>query len=387
MKNLVLKNKMGQVIRVFRCETEKIYLVYRRNKGRLDLCSSPNFFEKDSVVLIDEIKVDQIQPARPVPIIQGILEFCDEVSNVSDPLPSPVFSTKDFWTSLAFVLGAYIILIGGLYGLSKWGSSEEDKLPEQQIVKIIKPSAVVQPEKVIIGSQQMFMRDAKNTVKKKALKKSLKKMGALSVLGNLSKKDSRQRGGLNLGASKVSAGPGFRAVASDSTSGGVQKSLYSKGMITAALGSRGNIRGGGGHGTKGTAQGGGQAGYGELTLIGSGGAEDLSSSSILDQQGGGFDFSIIHREIIKQIGRVRKCYDIALKTDSDLKGLFKIHFVINPKGQVNSSKVHPSSPTRSSTISSCILDIINYIEFPVQLTSAIGIDYAFDLDTLDIEGG
>lgn len=387
IKNLILKDKMGQVIRFFRCETDKVCLVYRKNKGRLDLCSSPDFFGKDSVVLLDTIKIDTAQQTWSVPFIQGVLEVCDEVSNTRSSLPLPDFSKKDFWMSSAFVLGAYAIFMGGLYGLSKLQHSEEKKKIEPQVVKIIKPPTVVQPEKVLIGSNQMFMRSAKQTVKKKVLKKSLKKMGALSVLGSLSKKDSTQRAGLNLGASKVSAGPGFRAVAGQSASGGVQDSIYSKGMITSALGSGGNIRGGGGHGTKGTGQAGGQAGYGELTLIGSGGMEDLSSSSVLDQQGGGFDFGIIDREIVKQIGHIRQCYDTALKVEPDLKGLFKVYFVISPVGKVNFSKVHPSSPVRSSEISSCILSLINKIKFPVQLMSAVGINYAFDLDALDIEGG
>ena len=158
-------------------------------------------------------------------------------------------------------------------------------------------------------------------------------MGALSALGSLSKKASNQRGGLNLGSAKVSADPGFRSVANNSGRGGGQNSLYSKGMITAALGSGGNIRGGGGHGTKGTNPGGGSAGYGALTLIGSGGTEDMSSVSTLVSQGGN-DLSVIDREIIKQIESIRECYDIALKTEPDLKGLFKIYVAINPKGQV-----------------------------------------------------
>ena len=158
-------------------------------------------------------------------------------------------------------------------------------------------------------------------------------------------------------------------------------------MITAALGSGGNIRGGGGHGTKGTEQGGGSAGYGELTLIGSGGTEDLSSSSLLNSQGGGFDLSVINREIAKKIETIRKCYDTSLKINPGLTGLFKIHFAVNPKGKVMSSKVRPSSEARSQSISSCILEIINQIQFPIQLRAVVGINYEFDLNALDTEGG
>ena len=390
MRTLVLKDKMGQIIRVFRCETEKACLVYRKKKQRLDICSSLRFFEKEkkSTVLIDEFEINKLQQKRPVPLIGGFLELCDEILDVRRSLTRPEFNTKNLWRTWLAVSGAYIILAGLLYGLSQLGPAEETKAPEQQVVQIIKPPAIVQPEKVVIGSKQTFIRDSKAPVKKKLLKKSLKKMGALSALESLSKKESRQRGGLNLGADKVSAGPGFRAVSSHSGSGGVQDSLYSKGMITAALGSGGNIRGGGGHGTKGTEPGGDSAGYGELTLIGSGGGtEDLSSSSVLSSQGGHFDFSIIDREIVKHIGKIRQCYDTALKTKPDLTGLLKIYFTINPKGAVPFSKVHSSSQIRSQNISSCILDLINQIQFPIQLSAPVGVNYAFDLSALETEGG
>ncbi len=381
--NLVLKNKNNQIIRVFRCETEKACLVYHKNKGRLDISSSPDFFEKDSIVLLDELSLKKTQPPRPVPIIQGILEICDDISAIRLPPPPAVAPrAQNFWSVLACVLGGYALL----YGLFSLVPMEKAEMREQRSVKIIKPPAVVQPENVVLGDRQMFMPNSTDAVKKKKLKKPLKKIGALAALGSLSKKDSSQRGGLNLGASQVSTGPGFKAVSSHSASGGAQDSLYSQGMIMAALGSGGNIRGGGGYGIKGAEPGGGAGGYGKLDLIGSGGAEDLSMASALDSQGGHFNPSAIDREISKQIGQIRTCYDIALKTEPDLKGLFKIYFAVAPGGKVVSSKVHSSSEVRSQKISACILGVVNQIQFPVQLMAAVGINYAFDLSALDTEG-
>ena len=125
MKKLVLKDKMGQIIRVFRCETKKAYLVYRRETGRLDLCSSPIFFEKDkkSTILIDEFEINKLQSARPVPLIQGVLEVYDGVLNTRLSLPRPFFDAKNLWKVFAFVLGAYMLFIGVLYGLSPVGTS------------------------------------------------------------------------------------------------------------------------------------------------------------------------------------------------------------------------------------------------------------------------
>ncbi|MCZ0932892.1 MAG: AgmX/PglI C-terminal domain-containing protein [Oligoflexia bacterium] len=385
MKLMVLKDKMGEVIRVFRCETEKIFLVYRPNIGRLDFCSSPQFFEKDSIILVDEWHVNKINK-QEIPLMGGFLTAYNEVEKLRAELPRPHFDNKSFQLAFGWTAGAYLTLILGLYTLSYFKPVEEQMISQiQQVVKIIKPPAVIKPEKIVIGSSEVFLRNAKEKPAKKTVKKSLKKMGALSVLGSLSK--GKQRGGLNLGANKVSAGPGFRAIASNSGSGGVQSQLYSQGMIASALGTGGNVRGGGGHGTKGTESGGGSAGYGELSLIGSGGTEDLSSSSVLSDQGGSFDFSVIDREIVKHAGAVRKCYDIALKTEPDIKGLFNIRFGINTAGKVNFSRVRADSPVQSQAINSCILGIVNKIQFPIQLTANIVIDYSFDLSVLETEGG
>ena len=386
MKLIALKDKMGEVIRVFRCETEKIFLVYRKNKGRLDFCSSPQFFEKEDLILVDEWLVNQIDKEE-IPLMGGVLSAYDRGENVRTELPKTNFDDKkSFNLAFRWTAGAYLSLILGLYTVSYFSPMEEDLQPEiQQVVKIIKPPTVIKPEKIVVGSNESFVRKAEKTTAKKPVKKALKKMGALSVLGSLSK--SKQKGGLNLGAKQVSAGPGFRAIASASGSGGVQTQLYSKGMIASALGTGGNVRGGGGHGTKGTEQGGGSAGYGELSLIGSGGTEDLSSSSALSDQGGSFDFSIIDREIIKHIGAIRKCYDQALKVEANLTGLFKVYFGINTAGKVNFSRVKADSEVQSQNINPCILAVINKIKFPIQLQANIAVDYSFDLSALETQGG
>ena len=390
MKNLFLKDQMGQVIRAFRCEAKKIYLIYRKKTGRLDFSSSLDIVEKEKnpIVLIDQFEVAKLKKSQPIPLLHGFLEVCDETSiPIRQTLVRSSIKDGNFWRIFSFVSLCYLLFAGLLYWSSLFYKKEEVKLPELRVVKIINPPAMIQPEKVVLNSKQMFFRQSSSPVKKKVLKKSLKKMGALSALGSLSKKDSQQKGGLNLGVSKFSFGPGFRAIAFDSGSGGVQDSLYSKGMITAALGSGGNIRGGGGYGTKGTEQGGGSAGYGGLTLIGSGGTDELSFSSALDSQGGSFDFSVIEKEIIKNIGLITLCYDKALKKEPNLKGLFKISFSVNPKGRVVFSKRHPASEVRSAKVSSCILEIIDQIQFPIELPAIASFDYDFDLSSLEVEGG
>ena len=385
MTNLALTNKKGELIRFFHCQTKKACLVYRQDKGRLDICSSPDFFNKDSTILIDEFEISEIKKKKEIPLIEGALEVCAGPV-LRSSIPRAFVKRVNPWLVLALALGVYVFLAGGLYFFSPFKNRAEDQ--KRRITQIIKPPVLSSAQRRIIGDRKMFIPYLKKPVKKKVLKRSLKKIGALSALGDLSKKDSQKRG-LSLSAGKVSAGPGFRAVARSSGSGGVQDSLYSRGMISAALGSGGNIRGGGGHGTKGSEQGGGSSGYGALTLVGAEGGEesDSFSSSSSGQKAGGWDMSLIDKEIIKKIGAIRKCYDQALKEEPDLKGLLKIRFAVNSKGKVDFSKIHPSSKVRSQKVSSCILSIIDQIQFPIPFKTVVSMNYVFDLSALDKEGG
>ncbi len=387
MKNLVLKNKNNEVIRVFHCSTNKFYLLYKKNTGRLDFASDvpSSEQEKKKVKVLQEFTVKSLEQNKAPIFSDYYLELVDEVVNV--PL-SPALSVKDqkdFLLSIGSVCGFCLVFTTGLVWVYKNVSPKQSEQKiEQHVVKIVKPPAIITPEKVVIASNSSSIRDSKIKVKKKKVKKSLKRMGALAALGSLSKDKSNQQGGLNLGASVTSDGPGLRALSANSGSGGVQSSIYSKGMITAALGSGGNIKGGGGYGTKGNTPGGGKAGYGKLTLVGSGGTEDLSETTSMSLQGGGFDFSLIERQILQKSGEIHSCYDQALKFDSNLDGIFVSQFLINKRGRVVSSKVHKTSKIRSQKISDCILSIINKIKFNINLNQEglIKVVFPFDLKSL-----
>ena len=389
MKKAVLKNNQGKVIRVFYIDSDKIYVLYRSNKGRIDFCSSPDFFKKDSLILIDEISLDSLKKYK-VPYMSATLELCDsdfkEIELPADT-PLPVFSNKSLYRIFAMVMSFYIVTAVGLYASQPFSFTQKPLPEEQRLVKVLKspPASTIQPKKMFLASKSDFI-STKPKASNKKIKKSLKTMGALSVLGSLSQKpnSSQNLGGINLGERKVSAGPGFRSLAG-STTGGVQSQLYSKGMISSALGTGGNIRGGGGHGTKGTQAGGGAEGYGKLNLIGSRGAQDLSSTKALNTEPGTFDLSIIDREIIKNREKIRQCYLKALETESDLKGLFEFVFQVNPNGKVVFSDLSPSSEVQSSKVSSCIFKVIKSVHFPIRSQKKAQINYAFDLS--DLEGG
>ena len=379
---MVLKNEKGHIIRVFHVDSDKVYVVYRSNKGRIDFCSSLNFFDKDSIVLIDEIEFDKIKKYK-IPYMSASLEVCDselKETDIHKSIPLPVFNNKGLQAALVMVFGFYIMAGGALYVGSQFQSLPQAPAP-QRLVKVIKTPTVIQQKKIVLGSKNNFLSSVEPSQPSKRVKKSLKKMGALSVLGSLSK--GKSKGGINLGNKKVSAGPGFRSVSG--SSGGVQSQLYSKGMIASALGTGGNIRGGGGHGTKGSQEGGGSDGYGKLNLIGSEGTEDLYSSETLNPTAGAFDFSIIDREIVKNREKIRQCYLKALQKKSDLKGLFEFVFQVNENGRVVFSNLAPSSEVQFPEVSSCIFRVIRSVHFPIRVQETTQINYAFDLS--DLKGG
>ena len=297
-------------------------------------------------------------------------------------------SSKDFQQTAFIVAGGVALCISMLFAFrTKNPEEKRSEVIEPQTVKILNTLKITyKPKKVLIGSHFSLNRSSKMKTKKPK-KKSLKQMGVLAAFGSLVKSHKTQTEGLNLGASRISKGPGLKASSTRrSGSGGIQSSLYSKGLITASLGASGNIKGGGGYGTKGQTPGGGQAGQGQLSLIGSQGSGDLSETSHLKKEGGGFDPLSIEREIMKHIGKIRKCYDTALRFTPDLKGLFKIQFFLNKKGKVMSSKTHSSSPVQSRRLADCILPLVNAIKFPDgDYPERIPLVYPFDLKAL--EGG
>ncbi|MGZ3745467.1 MAG: AgmX/PglI C-terminal domain-containing protein, partial [Pseudobdellovibrionaceae bacterium] len=144
-------------------------------------------------------------------------------------------------------------------------------------------------------------------------------------------------------------------------SGGVQTSLYAKGVVAAPLGVGGNIQGAGGYGTKG--KGGGHAGYGKLSLVGS--AE--TSSITLNQEASaasGLDRDQIAAVINKNLGQVRFCYEQGLQGDPNLSGRVAIAFVIGGNGGIKTAQIE-NSTLASKAIEDCILMRLKTWQFPL----------------------
>ncbi|MBL7689413.1 MAG: AgmX/PglI C-terminal domain-containing protein, partial [Bdellovibrionaceae bacterium] len=224
---------------------------------------------------------------------------------------------------------------------------------KQQVVQIVK-NIPVKPQPV----QQAVSKTVETTQTVKPTNKTatIKRMGALAVLGSL--KTGSQKGGLNLGAVNTTAGPGLGGTGG---SGGAQTSIYAKGLVAAPLGAGGNMQGGGGYGTKG--KGGGQAGYGKLSLVGSAGTSPipLGREAIIE---GGLDRDLIADVVNRNMGQIRFCYEQGLQGDPALAGRVAIGWIIGGNGQVKTASVE-STTLNSKLVEDCILLRLRTWKFPL----------------------
>jgi hypothetical protein len=283
----------------------------------------------------------------------GHLKLVEEVGATLKDEAREQESERRWYMILASMLLLTVLFMSFVRTLPTMTEKMEQNL-KQEVVKIIK----MNPPKPKVEMQKI--QDARPTeaVPTKTVKttNTLKRMGALAVLGSLSK--GKQRGGVDLGAVNTSAGPGLGGTQG---SGGVQTSLYGKGVVAAPVGVGGNIQGAGGYGTKG--KGGGQAGYGKLSLVGSAG----TSSMALAQEATvatGLDRDAIAAVINRNLGQVRFCYEQGLQGDPNLNGRVAVAFTIGGNGAVKAANVD-STTINSKAIEDCIVMRLKTWQFPL----------------------
>jgi hypothetical protein len=372
-KRIALENQDGVVVRSMAWpdwEPDELTVIRRRDSRRLELMTS-----------LDELRKKQIQfetlgVVRRADLAKGAVAI-DGVGRVA-PLSESARLLKNeivrkesetVWRGsfLSVILGAALFL-GLVFNLPKENKAVEQEL-KQQVVQIIqripvKPQTVPQ---AVADSRTSTVKETVTTNKSA----SIKRMGALAVFGSM--KSGSQKGGVNLGAVNTTAGPGLGGTAG---SGGVQTSIYGKGLVAAPLGVGGNMQGGGGYGTKG--KGGGQAGYGQISLVGSAGTSPipLGREAII---GGGLDRDLIADVINRNLGQVRFCYEQGLQGDPALAGRVAVDFVIGGNGQVKSASVG-STTLNSKVVEDCILLRLKTWKFPLpEGGSDVKVSYPFAL--------
>jgi TonB family protein len=360
---LAIKTPDKQLARVYPIASpdDAVYVAQALDSGRLCVFNTKESWEVASQEA--EYHLLWHGPARDLkekgPVLGGALS---QLTFIDEPLFNPVLkdvpsSQGDEDSSWRILVGTYVLsflsfLLFYWLGPKEMNprlAQEMEKKVEDIRQKVVKPKTVTQ-----VKIQPMIASTTLQPVTKSQT--TWKRMGALSALGEL------QRGaktpGLNLGSAVTSAGPGLGGLQG---SGGTQTSVYAKGMVAAPLGVGGNLQGAGGLGTKG--KGGGQAGYGELKLAGSLGAQALPVG-LESQSSAGLDRDQIAAVVAQNSSQVRFCYEQGLQENPGLAGRVTVDFVIGGNGLVKSARVS-SSTLNDSSVENCIVQRLRSWKFPV----------------------
>lgn len=361
MKNIYyLENEDGQIVRAVNWDSGSLHVIYRLDTKRIETTSNLKKYDQDEIPyqLIETIKADGVKVSKKIKntSLKLVVKSEDILPNVKLPEDDP--EVFQMWLKKVSIGGA--CLMAFLFTTSFVMNYFKKDDPVLEIVQVIDREEIEKkPEPIVVAPSKKplpkVVQPKKRVAKVKPRQPHFSQRGALGVLGSLN--NSKQRGGLQLDA--VGAGKGIGRGGS-AGSGGVQKQVYAKGMFAAPLGGGNNPDGAGGYGTKG--KGGGQAGYGKLSMVGSSKAyfEPVSSEAWIE---GGLDPNEIAAVIQRHESEVRACYENGLQTQPKLSGRLSMKFLIGASGSVTTASVSNSS-LKSASVENCIRNRLKAWKFP-----------------------
>ncbi len=355
--SLIIEDKAGNITRQIPVTEKKAVVIQRMDTRRLEVVTDTSALEKNKIKFstIADLDFDEMASKR-LPLGNfGSLRVVNEVTTVKTDGSVKEDGKRDLKASMVLAAGVFLVILSIIQFAPRENAKVNEEL-KQQVVKIVNTKAQKLQQQTLPTTVNTNLADP--TAVKAPTKRAelVKRSGALSALGSL--RSGKQRGGLNLGAANTTAGVGLGGTAG---SGGVQTSLYGKGITSAPLGAGANINGGGGYGTKG--KGGGQAGYGSLSLVGAAGGAPvpLGAEAEVAQ---GLDKMAIDEVIRRNLGQVRFCYEQALQGTPNLNGRVAMGFTIGGNGLVKSAAVESSSMANKG-VEDCITMRLKTWKFPL----------------------
>lgn len=355
-----LKDTDGNVVRAIQWQNEDLNFIFRHDTKRIETCDDLSVYDEDGIeyTVLDTVKKSAFNKANCSRTV-GHLTLVKDDGPILKNVELPYDDNKQFEmiAKKTTITGMAVAVL--LFGLSYIVVPKEAVKEELKIVQVMDRKQI---ERMIVPvSEKKSTAHVKvhpSKISKPVVRKTVsvaKSSGVLGVLGSLNK--SNQKGGLKLSDAQASAGIGRGGSAG---SGGMQTTVYSKGMFSAPLGTGGKANGGGGYGTRG--KGGGQAGYGQVSLVGSGQGffQPVESEAWV---GGGLDRNEIAAVIQRHLSEVRFCYEQGLQQKPKLAGRLSMNFMIGPNGVVSVAKVTNSSLDHVQ-VENCIRDHLKTWNFP-----------------------
>lgn len=364
-----LKDAQGNTVRAVQWTSDDLIFIRRHDNNRIETCSDLKYYDSQKIkyTILDKVSQKDFAKAASFTLAHKgahltLVKDSEQILKNIDLIEDDAQKFKLILekTSLsAAILAALTVVVFLL-------RPKVDNKPELEIVQVMdrqqmERAFVVPPREqkpVAVKPMQMQPTQPRPTAKPKLAKRTTpsKSSGVLGILGSLNK--SQQKGGLNLDQAESSPGIGRGG---REGSGGVQTSVYAKGLFSAPLGTGGNVQGGGGYGTKG--KGGGQAGYGKIQLVGQGGNsyfQPVESEAFVE---GGLDRNEISAVIQRHLSEVRFCYEQGLQNKPKLSGRVAIRFMIGAKGLVTLAQVDQTS-LGHAPVEGCIRDRLKTWNFP-----------------------
>lgn len=369
-----LENNKGQAVRAIEWDAEELNFIFRHDTRRMESVSDLTSLKEKGVsyTLLETIdkKFFNLKKRYPLRSLTGELNLVADSDDVMPNVDLTEDDPEEFLAILKKTAGVAAILASILFTLSFFDTPTVVSKEELEIVQVLDRKQI--EKRVIVAPTEKPMPTARVVTPKKNIKvpkkivknqfiKATKKvtqvshLGALGVLGSM--QSAKQRGGLQIDQAQTSAGIGRGG---SQGSGGVQTAVYSKGLFAAPVGSGNRANGAGGYGTKG--KGGGRAGYGKVSLVGSSNSffDPIESEAWTE---GGLDRNAIAAVIMRHLSEVRYCYEQGLQKKPTLSGRVSMNFMIGPTGSVTTAQINNSSLAHPP-VENCIRDRLKTWKFP-----------------------
>ena len=360
-----LENSSGEVVRSINWTTETLFVVFRFDSKRIETMTDTADLDRRGISyeVIQTISKNTFATETQVPVRNTHLKLVADNSNedmssdrkpkipsssfiykrrflANVPLSEDQFEIFERTLKRTAAVSAGIIFL--LFTLNFFFPFQAAQKPELQIVQVIDRQEIKKEAPVVVAPMEkrkdipVAKKRIQNIDRLKPRRSAkFSQRGEQGILGALT--SSSQRGGLQLNQVGASRGIGNGG---NQGSGGIQTAVYAKGLFSAPLGAGNRPQGAGGYGTKG--KGGGQAGYGKQTLVGSAESffEPVTSETWVQ---GGLDPNEIAAVIQRHESEIRACYEKGLQTKPNLNGRLAMKFLIGANGRVTTASINNSS--------------------------------------------
>jgi hypothetical protein len=388
----VLENKSGQVIRTFHGLENQMYLVLRRDTGRLeahDDLAELNDAEVEYDVVVQTTRGEVA--SAPVSIPGGArLTWVESVVKTDSRIELEEENNDEFKTIFKYTAAANAGLL--VFSLAvNFFFPHIDEVKETEIVNIVIPDAPKpQVRQTVQAVEKLQKKQIRYIAKKQIVKtkqnrnlratsfgrtatnkvatggQNINQLGALAALGgksnapitggSLSLKNVQFKNGSGGGGTGAAGHGGLGGAGR----GGFANALGGKGLLSASRGTGSAGLPSGGYGTRGKA--GGQNGYGRANLAGGsdGYFQPLEQDAEVE---GGLDRDQINEVIRKNWGQIVYCYERGLQTKPSLSGRVGMKWTIDSAGRVSTAGIQNSS-LRTASVEGCLLSKLKGFRFP-----------------------